>query len=268
MSDVHDDDDSVEPEPNDDNSSESGDPGATAKAVLEYVVSALVEDEQAVRVDIDDSRRTLQLEVRVGPDDMGRVIGRRGRVATPFARSPALPQPAMVSRSTSSSSTRGSGGDMPRPEHLLSIGYIRKAHGLHGEVLLRLITNRSERLESGAKLFTDDGSLEVFRSRAIDKDYLVFFVGVTNRTGAEALKGIELFAEPIDDPDELWVHELVGARLVDQNGLARGVVESVEANPASDLLVLDNGALVPSRFITSFDDGVVQVLAPDGLFDL
>ena len=53
----------------------------TAKAVLEYVVSALVEDEDAVQVDVDDSKRTLQLEVRVGPDDMGRVIGRRGRDA-------------------------------------------------------------------------------------------------------------------------------------------------------------------------------------------
>lgn len=54
---------------------------ATAQAVLKYVVSALVEDDEAVRVDVDDSKRTLQLEVRVGPDDMGRVIGRRGRVA-------------------------------------------------------------------------------------------------------------------------------------------------------------------------------------------
>jgi predicted RNA-binding protein YlqC (UPF0109 family) len=54
---------------------------STAKAVLEYVVSALVEEKDAVQVDVDDSRRTLQLEVRVGPDDMGRVIGRRGRVA-------------------------------------------------------------------------------------------------------------------------------------------------------------------------------------------
>ena len=60
---------------------ESEAPAATAKAVLEYVVSALVQDEDAVRVDVDDSKRTLQLEVRVGPDDMGRVIGRRGRVA-------------------------------------------------------------------------------------------------------------------------------------------------------------------------------------------
>lgn len=53
----------------------------TAKAVLEYIVSSLVQDEDAVQVDVDDSKRTLQLEVRVGPDDMGRVIGRRGRVA-------------------------------------------------------------------------------------------------------------------------------------------------------------------------------------------
>ena len=53
----------------------------TAQAVLEYVVTALVQDEDAVQVEVDDSKRTLQLEVRVGPDDMGRVIGRRGRVA-------------------------------------------------------------------------------------------------------------------------------------------------------------------------------------------
>lgn len=53
----------------------------TARAVLEYVVASLVQDEEAVRVDLDDSKSTLQLEVRVGPDDMGRVIGRRGRVA-------------------------------------------------------------------------------------------------------------------------------------------------------------------------------------------
>jgi predicted RNA-binding protein YlqC (UPF0109 family) len=60
---------------------DAGNDVATAQAVLKYVVSALVEDDEAVRVDVDDSKRTLQLEVRVGPDDMGRVIGRRGRVA-------------------------------------------------------------------------------------------------------------------------------------------------------------------------------------------
>ena len=43
---------------------------------------------------------------------------------------------------------------------------------------------------------------------------------------------------------------------------------TVEVNPASDLLVLDGGALVPLRFVVSTDDGVVTVDPPDGLFDL
>ena len=64
-----------------DESSDGATGAPTAQAVLEYVVTALVQDEEAVQVEVDDSKRTLQLEVRVGPDDMGRVIGRRGRVA-------------------------------------------------------------------------------------------------------------------------------------------------------------------------------------------
>jgi len=60
---------------------EAADGAPTAEAVLKYVVTSLVKEKDAVQVDVNDSKRTLQLEVRVGPDDMGRVIGRRGRVA-------------------------------------------------------------------------------------------------------------------------------------------------------------------------------------------
>ena len=43
---------------------------------------------------------------------------------------------------------------------------------------------------------------------------------------------------------------------------------AVEANPASDLLVLDSGALVPLRFVVSAEPGHVTVDPPAGLFDL
>ncbi len=56
-------------------------PGATATDVLEYLVKALVDDQDAVEIDVDDDRRGLRMQVRVGPGDMGRVIGRRGRIA-------------------------------------------------------------------------------------------------------------------------------------------------------------------------------------------
>ncbi|HWH34301.1 MAG TPA: KH domain-containing protein [Acidimicrobiales bacterium] len=56
-------------------------PGAVAVDVLEYLVKALVDDPDAVEVEVYDERRGVKMEVSVGPGDMGRVIGRRGRIA-------------------------------------------------------------------------------------------------------------------------------------------------------------------------------------------
>ncbi|MBX3314874.1 MAG: KH domain-containing protein [Actinobacteria bacterium] len=53
-----------------------------AVAVLEYLVKQVVDDPEAVSVSTVEGRRgTLQLDVRVGDGDMGRVIGKRGRIA-------------------------------------------------------------------------------------------------------------------------------------------------------------------------------------------
>ena len=65
------------------------------------------------------------------------------------------------------------------------------------------------------------------------------------------------------------MHELIGARVVDGRRRRRRVVDAVEANPASDLLVLDTGALVPAVFVVEQrDDATVVIDPPDGLFDL
>ena len=57
------------------------DPAPTAISVLDLLVTSLVDDPDAVRIDPIEQRGRVRLEVRVGPDDMGRVIGKRGRVA-------------------------------------------------------------------------------------------------------------------------------------------------------------------------------------------
>ncbi len=56
-------------------------PAPTATAVLTHVVRSIVDDADAVRVDAVEGRNRLKLEVKVGPGDLGRVIGRRGRTA-------------------------------------------------------------------------------------------------------------------------------------------------------------------------------------------
>ncbi len=65
-------------------SAEAGAPAGApnAVAVLEYLVKQVVDDPEAVSVSTTEGRRgNLQLDVRVGDGDMGRVIGKRGRIA-------------------------------------------------------------------------------------------------------------------------------------------------------------------------------------------
>jgi 16S rRNA processing protein RimM len=154
------------------------------------------------------------------------------------------------------------------------VGRITKAHGIKGEVLVSLTGDRRERVTPGATLHTADGrALVVRRSSSHQGKWIVAFDGVPDRTTAESLHGTVLYGEPIEDPDALFVHELIGSTVVDATtGAELGTVESVEANPASDLLVLagtGGQGLIPVRFIVDRDDQArLRVDIPAGLLDL
>jgi len=49
--------------------------------LIEYIAKSLVEDPTEVRVSVNPRRGEIHLELSVADEDMGRVIGRRGRVA-------------------------------------------------------------------------------------------------------------------------------------------------------------------------------------------
>jgi 16S rRNA processing protein RimM len=153
---------------------------------------------------------------------------------------------------------------------LLEVGRITKAHGVKGDVLVALSSDRTERLDPGSVLQTDRGPLTVISASRHHDRWIVRFEGLTDRDHTEPWRGVVLRAEAVDDDDEdaLWVHELVGASVVLADGTVVGTVTEVEANPASDLLVLDGGALVPLVFVTDHAPGQVTIDPPEGLFDL
>jgi len=145
---------------------------------------------------------------------------------------------------------------------------VAKAHGIRGEVLVGLITDRTERVAPGMVLETKSGRLlAVERSSAHQGRFIVAFAGVASRSEAEALKGEALLAAPLVVPDTLWVHEMIGAQVVDADGRVLGRVETIEANPASDLLVLEGGGLVPLTFVVGQEPGRLVVDLPPGLLD-
>lgn len=150
---------------------------------------------------------------------------------------------------------------------LLEVGRIDRAHGIRGEVVVTLWTNRAERLEAGSVLCADPGELTVAGARPFQHRWIVQFAEVLDRQAAESLRGQALKAEPIVDPDELWVHELIGMMVCETDGTERGRVEAVQANPASDLLVLESGSLVPLTFLLEHTGDRLIVDVPAGLFD-
>lgn len=156
------------------------------------------------------------------------------------------------------------------PEGWLSVGHLRRPHGLKGEIFVQLTTDRMERAEPGSLFWARGDDLTMRSSRRSGAGRLIAaFDEIVDRTAAERMVNVELFAEPLDDPDAIWAHDVIGTRVVDQHGVERGEVVAMVENPAADLLELDDGSLVPSNFVVvvDLDRGVTDVDVPDGLFE-
>ena len=181
-----------------------------------------------------------------------------------------MPRPAPVDGADGADGVGGSAAQPDGRPSLLGVGRIVKPHGLRGDVIVSLTTNRQERVARGSVLYADDGrAFEVVRSSAHRGRWIVAFADVDGIEAAEALRDTPLSAPPLDDPGALWVHDLIGSAVEDVSGTELGTVSGVEANPASDLLVLEGGGLIPLRFVTGSVPGVrVTVDIPDGLLDL
>jgi 16S rRNA processing protein RimM len=151
----------------------------------------------------------------------------------------------------------------------LEIGRIGRAHGLRGDVGVKLTTERLERLAPGSVLHAGDRPLVVTDARLHSGRWLVRFEGIDDRGAAESLNGLVLSGDPLPTgDDELWVHELIGRPVRDRQGRDLGHITSVEANPASDLLVVDDDVLIPMTFVIEQGPDGVVVDPPDGLLDV
>ena len=136
--------------------------------------------------------------------------------------------------------------------------------------MVDLWTNRAERMAPGVEFEGPSGKLVIVRASNMSEAgrWLVSFEGFDSKEAAETIRGCVLRAAPIDLPGALWVHELIGADVYDEDGSLIGTVKAVQANPASDLLILEDGRLIPLSFVSSLDSGRLTVKAPSGLLDL
>ncbi|MFN8015546.1 MAG: ribosome maturation factor RimM [Acidimicrobiia bacterium] len=154
----------------------------------------------------------------------------------------------------------------------LRIAKCGKPVGLKGEVVLWPISNLESRYVVGSILYVDEEtSLEIENIRNHKDHFIVKFKGITDRNAAQELTNKVLLA-PESDEDlesgEHYYHDCINKVLIDQDNVDRGKVISIIPNPASDLLELEDGNLVPMSFITEVNSTNVYAKVPEGLFEI
>ncbi|MEO6248997.1 MAG: ribosome maturation factor RimM [Sphingomicrobium sp.] len=128
-------------------------------------------------------------------------------------------------------------------ERRVALAAVAGAHGVSGEVRLKLFADDLARFTRGSSMFVGGAPMRLLGIKGTAKALIARFEGVPDRTAAETLRGtlveIERAALPALDPDEYYLADLIGLVCVDAEGTLLGVVSAVENFGASDLLEVE-----------------------------
>ncbi|MFC9281026.1 ribosome maturation factor RimM [Streptomyces collinus] len=166
----------------------------------------------------------------------------------------------------------------------LVVARIGRAHGIKGEVTVEVRTDEPElRLAPGAVLATDPastGPLTIETGRVHSGRLLLRFAGVSDRTGAEALRNTLLIAEidPEELPegeDEYYDHQLMDLDVVTEDGTEVGRITEISHLPSQDLFIVErpdgSEVMIPfvEEIVTEIDleEQRAVIAPPPGLID-
>ncbi len=130
----------------------------------------------------------------------------------------------------------------PEPE-LVLVGRVGRPHGVDGAFVVEDASTDEPRLAVGAELLVDGAPATVVVSRRVGSGRRAV------KLDRPVARGAKLYV-PRDALPELeegfyYVADLVGLRVLDENGVELGVVRDVLPGPANDVLELDSGLLLP-----------------------
>ena len=154
----------------------------------------------------------------------------------------------------------------------VALAAVAGAHGIKGELRLKLFADSAESLARHSRLYVGGREVVVREVKDGGKVAIARFEGISDRSSAEALRGqlVEIDRDklPSLDEGEYYHADLIGLPCVDRDGAAVGTVVAVENFGAGDLLEVETEgrkALIPFRDgIADLDDGRI-VLDPEFL---
>ena len=167
------------------------------------------------------------------------------------------------------------GSEMDR----IKVGKITGAFGIRGELKVYPYTDRPERFEELDSIFAGENEYNITGVRYQKNLVLLRLEGISDRTGAEKMKGTDLTIRRENlrelEEDEFFIFDLIGLEAVDENGVHLGRVRDVIQNSAQDLYEIetDDGKkhLIPAvyEFIPeiNLNSGIMVIKPIPGLLD-
>ena len=127
----------------------------------------------------------------------------------------------------------------------LAVGYLRRPHGVHGEILLDLLTDFPERLQTDDLVYVGEAHtpMKLASRRGHAKGLLISFEGCQDRDEVARLRNSYVYVLTADRPPlpkgEYYHHQLVGLQvIVSQTGEALGELVDIVETGANDVYVV------------------------------
>ncbi|MFL6753193.1 MAG: ribosome maturation factor RimM [Sphingomicrobium sp.] len=150
----------------------------------------------------------------------------------------------------------------------IALAAVAGAHGVKGEIRLKLFSDSVESLSRHEKLYVAGVERRLLAIRDGGKAAVARLEGISDRSQAEALRGslveVERSALPPLEEGEYYHADLIGLPAVGRDGKPAGIVVAVENYGAGDLLEieLENGrrSLIPFKpGIADMEDGRIVI---------
>ena len=136
---------------------------------------------------------------------------------------------------------RPSGSPSPGEPVFIAVGFLRRAHGIHGEMIMDVLTDFPERLKPRRVLYAGDEH-EPVRLQSVrwhNKVMLVKILGYDSPEAAAKYRNTTLFVRMDELPElpegEYYHHQLIGLRVVLESGETAGVLEEILTTGANDV---------------------------------
>jgi 16S rRNA processing protein RimM len=179
----------------------------------------------------------------------------------------------------SNSSTEPAGSLGKSEPAFLVVGKLRRAHGVHGEMVLEVLTDFPERLRKGKQVYLGEQRqvLTIRGKRNHAEGMLIAFDGYDTPESVAAIRNQWVYVRsrevPTLDTQEYYHHQMIGLRVVSEEGRLIGSVEDILETGAHDILLVRSptGAevLIPTveAFVTNIDleQSVISVRTIPGL---